>query len=161
MTSCKERLTKISNLNSIFIRDKYILIFLYYRDSSPNSSPNEDLQRKLNILEQDAAVLKTKVQSLEKENEKVTSENKKLAVAAARLTRKDSQYSTVENQKALELVKVKEDLTKAEDKCKLIEEKLKHVLETAADKLPPRTPKKFSDANTKFQLQVSISYIFN
>lgn len=93
---------------------------------------------------------------MEKENEKVTSENKKLAVAAARLTRKDSQSNTVENQKALELTKAKDDLTKAEEKCKQFEEKLKTVLDAAADKLPPRTPKRFSDANTKFQLQVNI-----
>lgn len=127
------------------------------RDSFPtanSSSLNVDLQKKLKTFEQESAVLRTKVQSLEIENDKVTTENKKLAMAAARITRKDSLTNSADNQKSIELTKVKEELTKYEEQCKRLEEKLTLVLETAGDKLPPRTPKRCSDSNTKFQLQV-------
>lgn len=100
------------------------------------------------------------MQSLEIENDKVTTENKKLAIAAARLSRKDSLANSADSQKAIELTKLKADLNQAEDQTKLLEEKLKFVLETAADKLPPRTPKKCSDSNTKFQLQVFLNLVY-
>lgn len=124
-----------------------------------SESPNLDLQRKLKLTEQEATQLRTKVQKLETENDQITNENKKLAVASARLTRKDSLTTSAENQKTLELTKLKEDITNSNEQIKQLEQKLKLVLETAADKLPPRTPKRCSDANTKFQLQVSISMI--
>lgn len=120
---------------------------------------NVELQRKLKSIEQESAVLRTKVQTLEIENDKVTTENKKLALAAARLTRKDSLTSSADSQKSIELSKLKEELIKSEEQSKRLQEKLTLVIETAAEKLPPRTPKKCSDSNTKFQLQVFKTHI--
>lgn len=107
--------------------------------------------------EQETITLRTKVVSLEQENDKLTTENKRLAIHAAKLARKDSLTNSSENQRnGIELLKVKESLTKVEEQRAQLEEKLKTVLEVPADKLPPRTPKRCSDANTKFQLQKMI-----
>lgn len=107
-----------------------------------------------NQSEQETTTLRTKVLSLEQDNDKLTTENKRLAIHAAKLARKDSLTNSSENQRnGIELLKVKESLTKAEEQRAQLEEKLKIVLEVPADKLPPRTPKRCSDANTKFQLQ--------
>lgn len=84
----------------------------------------------------------------------MANENKRLAIHAAKLARKDSLTSSSEAQRnGIELVRVKEALTKAEEQRDQLENKLKTVLELPADKLPPRVPKKCSDNNTKFQLQ--------
>lgn len=96
---------------------------------------------------------------MEQENEKVSIENKRLAVHAAKLSRKDSVSSLVDNQKNAELLKVRETLAKAEDEKSKLEVKLKTILETPVDKLPARVPKKYSDVNTKFQLQVNLKTI--
>lgn len=102
--------------------------------------------------------LRTKVVGLEQDNEKLSNENKRLAVHAAKLARKDSLTNSSENQRhGIELVKVRDELSKAEQQRAQLEEKLKTVLDIPADKLPSRTPKKGTDANTKFQLQKMIS----
>lgn len=120
----------------------------------------EQLQKTMTSLktsnqsEQETTALRTRVLSLEQDNDKLTTENKRLAIHAAKLARKDSLTNSSENQRnGIELLKVKESLTKAEEQRSQLEEKLKTVLELPADKLPPRTPKRYSDSNTKYQLQ--------
>lgn len=114
------------------------------------------MKRQLESVEQEAGLVRTKLQQLELENEKLNTENKKLALHAARQARKDSVTSAAEATKAAtELTKLKESLASVEEEKKKLETKLNNVLEMSADKLPTRVPKKCSDANTKFQLQVT------
>lgn len=110
--------------------------------------------KKLETLEKDANDLRTKMQVLELDNEKISNENKKLALHAARLARKDSN-STADKDKAAELIRLKESFSKLEKEKLDLDQKLKIVLEVPADKIPPRVPKKFTDASTKLQLQVN------
>ena len=135
---------------------QYILThftFCHYRESS-SISESVDFKRQLEMVEQEATILRNKVLSLEQETEKLSNENKKLALHAAKLTKKDSLTNSAENQKSLELVKVKDSLSKAEEEKAKLEEKLKNILEIPVEKLPARVPKKYSDTNTKYQLQV-------
>lgn len=112
------------------------------------------------MVEQEASVLKTKVLTLEEENEKIANENKKLALHAARLSRKDS--LGLDKDKSLELAKVKDSLSKLEKTREELENKLKTILDIPVDK-PARMPKSYSENSTKFQLQVRfvrIAYYF-
>lgn len=117
--------------------------------------PSVDFKRQLECVEQEATVLRNKLVSFEAENEKLNTENKKLALHAARLSRKDSATNAADTQKTAELAKLKESLTKTEEERDRLEQRLQNVLDVPADKLPPRIPKKCSDTNTKYQLQVS------
>lgn len=112
------------------------------------------MKRQLESVEHEVSVLRTKVLSLEQDNEKMGNENKKLALHAARLSRKDS---IGDKDKNAELVKLKDCVTKLEKTKEELEKKLKTILEAPADKLPQRIPKIFSESSTKVQLQVSVS----
>lgn len=109
--------------------------------------------KKLESLEKEAEQLRSKMQVIELDNEKIGNENKKLALHAARLARKDSN-SSMDKEKAAELIRLKESFGKLEKEKTELDQKLKVILEIPADKIPPRVPKKFSDASTKVQLQV-------
>lgn len=109
-------------------------------------------------MEHEASVLRTKVLSLEQDNEKLGNENKKLALHAARLSRKDS---VGDKDKNAEIVKLKDTIAKLEKTKDELDNKLKTILETPADKLPQRTPKIFSDSTTKVQLQVTLNTLSN
>lgn len=107
-----------------------------------------DVKRQLQIIDQEAAVMRTKIISLEQENEKILSENKKLQVQAARsVIRKDSLVGNG-------TVELKEQMIKLEKERDELSVKLKKVLDDAADKMPPRNPKKVTDMHTKLQLKV-------
>lgn len=110
-----------------------------------------DLKQQLDSVEHEASVLRTKVLSLKQDNEKMANENKKLALHAARLSRKDS---IGDKDKNAELVKLKDTVSKLEKTKEELENKLKTILDTPADKLPKRIPKIFSESSTKLQLQV-------
>lgn len=122
----------------------------FFREPTSDAQ-NVDLKRQLDSVEQEASVLRTKVFSLEQDNEKMANENKKLALHAARLSRKDS---IGDKDKNVELVKLKDSVTKLEKTKEELENKLKLILDAPADKLPQRVPKIFSENSTKLQLQV-------
>ncbi len=128
----------------------------YFREPLSDAQ-TVDLKRQLESVEQEASILRTKVLSLEQDNEKMANENKKLALHAARLSRKDS---LGDKDKNAELVKLKDTVTKLEKTKEELESKLKTILDTSADKLPHRVPKIYTDGSTKLQLQVSVFYIF-
>lgn len=114
-------------------------------------------KRQLELVEQEAAVLRAKVSTLELEIDGVSTENKKLTVQVARLARKDSTGGLEKDTKnvaiSAELIKTKESLTMLEKENGELQRKLKTVLEVDVDKLPARMPKKFTDMTTKMQLQ--------
>lgn len=112
-----------------------------------------DLKRQLDSVEHEASVLKTKVLSLEQDNEKMSNENKKLALHAARLSRKDS---LGDKDKNAEIVKLKDTVARLEKTKDELENKLKTILDVPADKLPQRIPKIFTESSTKLQLQVCV-----
>lgn len=120
-----------------------------------SDAQNVDLRRQLDSVELEASVLRTKVLSLEQDNEKMANENKKLALHAARLSRKDS---IGDKDKNAELAKLKDSVTKLEKTKDELESRLKVILDTPADKLPQRTPKIYSDSSTKVQLQVCVFF---
>lgn len=121
-----------------------------------------DSKRQLELVEQEATVLRTKVQTIEKDMEKLSIENKKLSLQIARnvsaAARKDSLTNSITLDKNtnnnIELNKIKATLNNVEKEKDELENKLKTILEISVDKLPVRIPKKFTDANTKMQLQV-------
>lgn len=113
-----------------------------------------DVKRQLQIIDQEAAVMRTKIISLEQENEKILSENKKLQVQAARsVLRKDSLVGNGNGE-------LKEMMIKLEKERDELSIKLKKVLDDAADKMPPRNPKKVTDMHTKLQLKVGFYFNF-
>ena len=121
-------------------------------DTPLSDSQNVDLKRQLQVVEQEANVLRTKTQTLEQENEKLLAEIKKLQLQVARNAIKPS--STVVT-KDSDKTKI-EELEKERDELKA---KIKKVIEDSADKLPARTPKVFSDTKTKLQLKVKLIFI--
>jgi hypothetical protein len=109
------------------------------------------LKRQLQVVEQEASVLRGKTQTLEQENDKLLAEVKKIQLQAARNSIKSTAPVNTDKMKASI-----EELEKERDELKA---KLKKVLEDPADKLPARTPKVFSDMKTKLQLKVKASLI--
>lgn len=93
-------------------------------------------------------MLRTKTQTLEQDNEKLLAEVKKLQLQNARNSVKASATTNKDSDKMKTTI---EELEKERDELK---SKIKKVLEDAVDKMPPRTPKVFSDMKTKLQLKV-------
>lgn len=104
------------------------------------------------MVEQEATVLRTKTQTLEQENDKLLAEVKKLQLQVARNTVKPA--ATLNNKETDKFKITIEELEKERDELKA---KIKKVLEDSADKLPPRTPKVFSETKTKLQLKVTMT----
>lgn len=105
-----------------------------------------DLRRQLQVIEQEAAVLRTKTQTLESENEKLTNENKRLQLRASRKAPITStEEAGLENSDLKEKVKSLESkLTEANNKI--------NELKAASGKeekpvLPTKTP--LSDVKKK------------
>lgn len=99
-------------------------------------------------MEQEASVLRTKTQTLEQENDKLLAEIKKLQLQVARLSLKNSTATTNKDTDKMKLTI--EELEKERDELKT---KVKNLFEGPV-KLPPRTPKVYSDTKTKLQLKV-------
>lgn len=124
-------------------------------EAAPDAQTTVNHKRQIEMVEQEASVLRGKVAKLEQEIESITTENKKLTVQVARLARKDSNGSIDKNSTA-ELVRTKDSLAKLEKENAELQTKLKEILEVDTKALPTRTPKKFTDMNTKMQLQKMI-----
>lgn len=119
-----------------------------------------DLKRQLQVVEQEATVLRTKTQTLEQENDKLLAEVKKLQLQAARGAAKLNSSTTSLNKigSSGEITKLKESLETVEKERDEISAKLKKVLEQPTDSLGVRVPKKFSENLTKLQLKVRIQF---
>lgn len=126
-------------------------------DTSVDLQNTVDHKRQVEMVEQEAAILRGKVVKLESECESISTENKKLTVQVARMARKDSIGAAETNGKtagtAAELIKAKDTLAKVEKENSELQMKLKNILEVDVQKLPARIPKKFTDLSTKGQLQ--------
>lgn len=108
---------------------------------------NVDSKRQLQLVEQELGVLRSRIITLEQDNENLNKENKKLSLQAARGSKKDSTGDSTE------LTKAKESLLKIEKERDELNEKLKRILEESVENLPPRTPKKFVESSTKMQFK--------
>lgn len=103
------------------------------------------------MVEQEATVLRTKVQKLEQENDKLSADNNKLALQAARRAiSKETDKSG-----GVDVNKIKEELKLMELDRDELKEKVKKFMDIPNGKLPERVPKKYSEALTKIQLKVS------
>lgn len=142
-----------------------------------------DLKRQLQVIEQEAVVLRSKVQSLESENEKLTTESKRLQLL--RGTKKSDkniekyvdQIATLEvelgnaNKKIRELEaqllssasdnSLKELLTKTEDEKKQLENTLKKLKDDSAKSFRNRVPKRVTNFTSKEQLKVMVNDLEN
>lgn len=130
-----------------------VTVYVFREPAASNDVYNVDLKRQLESVEREASVLRTKVLSLEQDNEKMANENKKLALHAARLSRKDS---VGDKDKNAELVKLKDSVAKLEKTKEELENKLKTILDAPADKLPQRAPKIVTENSSRLQLQVCV-----
>lgn len=95
-------------------------------------------------------MLRTKLQKLEQDNDKLQSENKKLSMHAIRGAKRDQEKPAG----TADVNKIKEELKLMELERDELKEKVKGFMEAAIKKLPERTPKKYSDALTKPQIKV-------
>ncbi|XP_063703120.1 titin homolog isoform X2 [Culicoides brevitarsis] len=119
------------------------------KDMNVTEQQNLDFKRQLQLVEQEASVLRSKTQKMEAENEKLNTEVKKLQLQVARA-------KASSNNKLNEIgsdPKTKETLEKLEKEKNELQAKLKTILEEATEKLPARTPKKYSESLTKLQLK--------
>lgn len=125
-------------------------VFCRSLDSPLSEGQSTDIKRQLQVVEQEASVLRTKTQTLEQENDKLLAEVKKLQLQVARNSIKTA---VTTNGKETDKMKTTiEDLEKERDELK---GKLKLILDEPTDKLPSRIPKVYSDMKTKLQLKVS------
>lgn len=110
-----------------------------------------ETKRQLQVVEQEASVLRSKTQTLEQENDKLLAEVKKLQLTNARNSIKP--VATVNSKETDKMKVMIEELENERDELKL---KIKRILEDPIDKLPARTPKVYSDMKTKLQLKVKL-----
>lgn len=97
-------------------------------------------------------MLRAKLQKLEQDYEKLSTENKKLSVQAIRGVKKEQDKQPAGT---VDINKIKEELKLMELERDELKEKVKSFMEAAIKKLPDRTSKKYSDALTKPQIKVS------
>lgn len=116
---------------------------------------NIDFKRQLQTVEQEATILRTKISNLEQENDKISAENKKLSLQAARASR----ATPVDD--SSELNKLKDNLNKITKEKEELSVKLKQILEEPVDKLPAHVPKKYTDLTTKLQFKKMIEELEN
>lgn len=120
------------------------------KDMNVTEQQNLDFKRQLQLVEQEASVLRSKTTKLETENDKLNTEVKKLQLQAARA-------KAVSNNKLNEIGndsnKMKETVEKLEKERNELQTKLKTILEESGEKLPARTPKKYTETLTKLQLK--------
>lgn len=117
-------------------------------DSSDTRTIN--FKRKLEMVEEEATVLRTRLQNLEMENDKMQAENKRLTLQAARGIKKDTEKNT----SSVDVNKIKEELKLIELERDDLKDKLKSFMEASIKRLPTRTPKKYSESLTKPQIKV-------
>lgn len=141
-----------------------------------------DLKRQLQVIEQEAVVLRSKVQSLESENEKLVTENKKLQLLRGtkktdkNVDRYIDQIANLEIElsdankkiKQLESQRVssadnslKELLTKTEEEKNQLANNLKKLKEDAAKTFRNRVPKRVTNLTSKEQLKIMVNDLEN
>lgn len=123
--------------------------------NSKNGKPkfglgNVDVKRQLDLVEQEAAVLRSKISTLESENEKLLKENKKMQLQALR---QNSTTTTDRSNNNGEVSKLKESLMVAEKERDALSVKVKRILQETDDKLPPHTPRRITDLTPKNHLK--------
>ncbi|GAB0098805.1 putative leucine-rich repeat-containing protein DDB_G0290503 isoform X1 [Sergentomyia squamirostris] len=119
------------------------------KESLNSADQNSGLKRQLQVVESEATVLRTKLQTVEQENEKVMAENKKLQLQVARGAVKNSTPTVNSTGNG-------EELKKLEQERDELNKKLNEILEVTADSLPSRVAKKYSETLTKFQMKTMI-----
>ncbi|XP_053961519.1 myosin-9 isoform X5 [Anastrepha ludens] len=110
---------------------------------------NIDTKRQLKLVEQEASVLRTKITTLESENEKLLKDNKRMQLQALRKTSSLEKNGT----NSEELTKLKESFESMERERNELDGKLKRILLEAEEKLPVRTPKRVTDLTPKNHLK--------
>ncbi|KFB39173.1 hypothetical protein ZHAS_00006510 [Anopheles sinensis] len=105
-----------------------------------------DLKRQLQVIEQEATVLRAKTQSLEQENEKHQTEIKKLQAV-----RKTSTTTS-----AVDTKKLTDNIEQLEKDKQELEARLKRIVQESTSQLPSRLPKNPTDMHTKLQLKKMI-----
>ncbi|XP_058122187.1 myosin-2 heavy chain [Anopheles ziemanni] len=105
-----------------------------------------DLKRQLQVIEQEATVLRAKTQSLEQENEKHQTEIKKLQAV-----RKASTTTP-----AVDTKKLTDNIEQLEKDKQELEGRLKRIIQDSTSQLPSRLPKNPTDMHTKLQLKKMI-----
>ncbi|XP_054742025.1 myosin-9 isoform X1 [Anastrepha obliqua] len=110
---------------------------------------NIDTKRQLKLVEQEASVLRTKITTLESENEKLLKDNKRMQLQALRKTTSLEKNGT----NSEELTKLKESFESMERERNELDGKLKRILLEAEEKLPVRTPKRVTDLTPKNHLK--------
>ncbi|XP_055902428.1 cingulin isoform X2 [Eupeodes corollae] len=116
---------------------------------SSGKSQDIDLKRQLDLVEQEASILRSKLSTLETENEKLLKDNKRMQLQALR---KPSMNGAADKSSA-ELISLKESLSVAEKERDELSTKLKLILQEAEEKLPQRTPRKVTDLTPKNHLK--------
>ncbi|XP_065355494.1 golgin subfamily A member 4 isoform X2 [Calliphora vicina] len=129
---------------SISEKDKHIERL----QAAASAQTGANSKRQLEMVEQEAIVLRSKITALETENERVQKEVKRLQLQALR-----KQSSTEKNGNTQELAKLKETLTSVEEERDVLQTKLKRILQEANEKLPPRTTVRITDLTPKNQLK--------
>ncbi|XP_059220850.1 trichohyalin isoform X5 [Stomoxys calcitrans] len=117
------------------------------RLQSTASSAGLNVKRQLETVEQEAVVLRSKINTLEAENERVQKENKKLQLLSIRKS------SSTENGNLGELSKLKQTLATVEEERDRLQSKLKLVMQEANMKLPARSEIHMTDFTPKNQLK--------
>uniref|UniRef100_A0A182NAM2 hydroxymethylglutaryl-CoA lyase n=1 Tax=Anopheles dirus TaxID=7168 RepID=A0A182NAM2_9DIPT len=105
-----------------------------------------DLKRQLQVIEQEATVLRAKTQSLEQDNEKHQAEIKKLQAA-----RKPTSTSPAADTK-----KLTDSIEQLEKDKQELEVRLRRIIQESTSKLPSRIAKSPTDMHTKLQLKKMI-----
>ncbi|XP_075151652.1 uncharacterized protein LOC142225696 isoform X2 [Haematobia irritans] len=123
--------------------------------STATSGAGLNSKRQLDMVEQEAVVLRSKITALETENERIQKENKKLQLTSLRKT------SSSENGNLGELSKLKQQLLTVEEERDNLQTKLKLVLQDANTKLPPRAEIRVTDLTPKNQLKKWVEELDN
>ncbi|XP_055847523.1 kinectin isoform X3 [Episyrphus balteatus] len=113
-------------------------------------SQDIDSKRHLDLVEQEAAILRSKLTTLETENEKLLKDNKRMQLQALR---KPSMNGADKGVSSAELISLKESLSVSEKERDELSTKLKLILQEAEEKLPQRTPRKVTDLTPKNHLK--------
>lgn len=129
------------------IADKDKQIEKLQLSSSSSSQSGLNAKRQLDMIEQEAEVLRSKIASLESENERVQKENKRLQLLSLKKS------SSTENGSLGELTKLKQSLAAVEEERDNLQTKLKRILQEGNAKLPPRVEIRVTDLTPKNQLK--------
>lgn len=120
-----------------------------------------DLKRQLQVIDQEASVLRNKVQSLETENEKLIAENKKLSLL--RGTKSKSSEKNLDKY-IDQIAKLEIELGEAQEKIKALESspnsvnsKPGEIQSATLKKFTQRTPKKVTALTSRDQLKTMVS----